>query len=118
MPSVSRSTSWTNTTAVTDYSGACRLDSVKILRNADSTGATYVQLWNSITATPGTTAPDFAILLPAASTGGRDTETNINFGGIYCATGVQSFVGTAAGGGTAATTNAPLAVEVRYTIGG
>jgi hypothetical protein len=114
-PSVS--TAWTNTTAVTDYSGACRLDSVKVRCNPDAAAASYLMLWDSITATPGTTAPDFAVLLPA-STATRTTEVNINFGGIVCATGVQSFVATAANGGTAATTSAPQRVEVRVSQGG
>lgn len=113
-PSVS--TAWTNTTAVTDFSGSCRLDSVTVRLNPDSSAASYLMLWDSITATPGTTAPDFAIKLPAG-TSARDTALNINFGGIYCATGVQSFVATAANGGTAATTAAPSRVEVRVAQG-
>jgi hypothetical protein len=114
-PSVS--TAWSDTTAVTDYSGACRLDSVKVRLNPDAAAASYLMLWDSITATPGTTAPDFAVKLPA-STATRAVEVNINFGGIYCATGVQSFVATAANGGTGATTSAPSRVEVRVTQGG
>ena len=115
---VSSATSWADTTEVVASSTATRLKSVVIRCNPDSAADSSVQLWNHANPTPGTTAPDFAILVPSAAKMGRELKLNVPFGGIYCDTGLTWFVSTTAGGGTAATTNAPLLVDVHYTPGG
>jgi hypothetical protein len=80
-------------------------------------GVGYVQGWDSITATAGTTAPDFAFFLPVYTTQQKRRHKVIfPNGGIVCATGVQLFVSTAAGGATAVTTTAiPDDVIVDFT---
>lgn len=112
---VSSASSWTNTTDVIASAVPCRLKSVKVRLNPESTAASYLQLFNSADATPGSTAPDMVTYIPAASTAGRDAELNINYGGVFFATGLTWFVATASAGGTAPTTNAPLLVDVHYT---
>lgn len=115
---VSSATAWTDTTDIIASPTPVRLKSVKIRPNPDSTAASYVQLFNSADATPGTTAPNDVIYVPGSDIAGRRVEYNVNFGGKYYATGLTWFVSTTATGATAATTAAPSLVEVHYTPGG
>lgn len=113
--SVSGST-WADATAQTVRTGACRLHSITVVTQPDQ-GVGYVQGWDSITAIAGTTAPDIAFMLPVYTTQTKRRHKVIFAnGGIVCATGVQLFVSTAAGGATAvATTAIPDDVIVDYT---
>jgi hypothetical protein len=114
---VSSAGAWSNTTDIIASAVAARLKAVKIRLNPDSTAASYIQIFDSADATPGTTAPNDVIYCPAASTAGRDAEMNVNYGGKWYNTGITWFVSTTYNGATAATTSAPLLVDVHYTIG-
>ena len=115
---VSSATAWTDTTDVIASAAPARLKSVKIRPNPDSVADSYVQLFNSVDATPGTTAPNDVIYVPAANIAGRRVEYNVNFGGKYYNTGITWIVTTTHDGATAVTTSGPSLVEVHYTLGG
>ena len=114
---VSSASSWSDTTDLIASATPVRLKSVKIRSNRDATGKAFVQLWDSADATPGTTAPDLVIGLPVPGTSGYKPEYNIHYNMVF-ATGLTWFVSTTHDGGTAATTNAPLLVDVHYAPGG
>lgn len=118
MASVSSAAAWTDTTDVIASAAPARLISVQIRVNPDATVDSYVQLFNSADATPGTTAPNDVIWVPSPTTAGRKLEYNVPYNGKYYATGLTWFVSTTATGATAATTSAPLTVSVEYNTGG
>lgn len=112
---VQSGSTWTDATAQTARSGAAKLNSITVTVEADQ-GAGFVQGWDSITATAGTTAPDFAFKIPAYTVQSRRRYKVIFPEGIVCATGIQVFISTAAGGATAVTTTAiPDEVIVDFT---
>jgi hypothetical protein len=112
---VSRTTSWTNTTGVVDKAAAVTLKAIRVQLNPAATAASYLQLFDGLTATPGSDTPVYSAIIPAPILGGNLTRSYPFPGGIRFATGLCSFVATAFNGGTAATTHAPLAVDVHYT---
>ena len=116
--SVSSASAWADTTDIIASATPVRLKSVKIRRNPDSVADSYVQLFNSADATPGSTLPNDVIYVPAANIAGRKVEDNVNYGGKVYATGLTWFVSTTATGATAVTTSGPILVEVHYTPGG
>lgn len=114
---VSSATSWTNTTAVVALAGATRVKSVRITLNPAATAETYVQLYDAA-ATPGTTAPNLVLPVPVPySSGPRTVSYPLPGGGYRCGTELDWFVSTTHDGGTAATTNAPLQVDVHHAPG-
>ena len=115
---VSSASAWSDTTDLIASALPCRLKSVKIRVNPDSAVDSYVQLFNSADATPGTTAPNDVIYVPAASIAGRRLEYNVNFGGKFYNVGLTWIVTTTHDGATASTTGAPSLVDVHYTLGG
>ena len=115
---VSTATAWTDTTDVIAYVGACRVTAVEVDIAPAATSTSFLQLWNSADATPGTTAPTVQIEIPI-ETSRRGSQFKVVFPkGMRFATGLTWFVATASAGGTAATTHAPLAVSVYYVVGG
>ena len=112
---VSSATSWSNTTAVAATTGATRLKSVRITLNPAATAESYVQVYDAA-ATPGTTAPNlvFAVPIPA---GNRSVSYPLTGGGYRCGTELDWFVSTTHDGGTAATTHAPLRVDIHHAPG-
>lgn len=115
---LSSATAWTDTTDIIASATPVRLKAVRIRCNPDSVLNSYVQLFDSADATPGSTLPDEVIYVPRADQAGRQVEQNVAFKGKYYHTGLTWFVSTTATGATAATTSAPLLVEVHYAPGG
>ena len=116
---VSSASAWSDTTDIIASAVPTRLKSVRILVNQDASVASYVQLFDSADATPGTTVPTDVISVPSPTTGSRKMAYNVNFGGKYYGTGLTWFVATTATGATATTsTGAALKVDVHYTPGG
>lgn len=117
---VSRATSFT-TTGTNPYTGVLRVGSIVITRNPAVTNAQYFALWNSAAPVVGTDAPDYSIIIPA-HTLGLPTRQRLKMvlpnGGHRCSTALTYTVTTTFNGATASTTDAPLAVEVYYEIGG
>jgi hypothetical protein len=118
MASLSFATAWDDTTDIIACAGPARLNSVRVRVNPASTAVSYVQLFNSVDATPGTTAPADVIYVPAGNVAGRVLEYHTAYNGKYYGTGITWTVTTTHDGGTAATTDAPLRVDVDYSIGG
>lgn len=114
---VSVASSWSDTTDIIASASGVRVKSVKIRSNRAATGKSFVQLFDSANATPGTDAPDFVIGLPVPGTSGYKPEYNIHINMVF-ATGLTWIVTTTHDGGTAATTDAPALVEVHYAPGG
>jgi hypothetical protein len=112
---VSRTASWTNSTGVVDYAAAATLNGVRITLSPSATAASYLQLFNATSATPGSDTPVASFIIPPPANGGNKTRSFPLPGGIDFSTGICSFVATAFNGGTAATTHAPLAVDVHFT---
>lgn len=113
--SVSGST-WADTTEQTAVSVACRVNSITIHTDTDQTEG-HVQLWDVANPTPGTTAPDYAYCIPAATISAKRRH-KILFpgGGVIFSTAVTLFVATAAGGATAVLTTAiPDDIIIDYT---
>ena len=96
---------WADATAQTARTGAAKLNSITVVVEPDQ-GAGFIQGYDSITATAGTTAPDFAFKIPAYTVQSRRRYKVIFPEGTVCSTGIQMFVSTAAGGATAVTTTA------------
>ncbi|HJQ65916.1 MAG TPA: hypothetical protein VJ816_06050 [Gemmatimonadales bacterium] len=107
-------TAWTDTTDLIVSATPVFLNSVRVRVNPDSTAASYVQLFDSADATPGTTAPNDVIYVPAANVAGRQLEYHVAYNGKYYATGLTWVVTTTHDGATAATTHAPLRVDIDY----
>ena len=114
---VSSASAWTDTTDIIASAAPCHVKSVRIRSNLDAVAKSFVQLFDSVDATPGTTAPDVVIGLPVPSTSGRTAEYNIPLS-FYFATGLTWIVTTTHDGATAATTSAPLLVDVHYALPG
>jgi hypothetical protein len=112
---VSRTTSWTDSTGVVDYAAAAILNSVRVTLSPSATGAFYLQLFDGTTATPGSTSPVASLAVAAPANGGNRTRTFPLPGGMAFSTGICSFAATTLTGGTAATTNVPLAIDVHFT---
>ena len=115
---VASGSTWTNTTEQTASSGACRLHAIEIEPNSGQSAAAYVQLWDASGPTPGTTAPDYAIMIPTNTNRGLTRKIKAIFpnGGLEFATAITLFVATAAGGGTAvATTVIPQEIKLYFT---
>lgn len=115
---VSSATSWTDTTDIIANAGACRLNSVEVRVNQDASAASYIQLFDSANATPGSTAPNIVLYVPSPTTAGLTPSYHFDLGGVVMATGLTWFVSTTHDGATAATTHAPLLVDVHYSTGG
>src|SRR5258706_3868093 len=115
---VSSASSWSDTTDIIASATPVRLKAVKIRCNPDSVLNSYVQLFDSADATPGSTLPDEVIYVPRSDQAGRQVEMNLSYKGKYFHTGLTWFVSTTSTGATAATTSAPLLVDVHYTPGG
>ena len=114
---VSRATSWTDTTAVVASSSGAILKTVRATLNPSAAAVSYIQIYDAA-ATPGTTAPDFVFKLEVPLNSGNKTRTFPIPGGFRCTTALNWFVSTTHDGGTAASTSAPLAVDVHYGLGG
>lgn len=112
---VSRTTAWIDNTGIVDYAAGARVKSVRVQLNPDATGTAYLQLYNGTTFTPGSDAP--TAVLPLLAPAGNRTQSFPFPGGLNFATGICSFVATTHDGGTAATTDVPLAVDVHYAPG-
>jgi hypothetical protein len=114
---ISSAAAWSDTTDIIASATPTRVTHVRIRTNPSATSKAFVQLFDSADATPGTTAPDFVIGLPAYLTSGNKPEYNVMID-QYFATGLTWFVSTTHDGATAATTSAPLLVDVHYAPGG
>ena len=115
---VSSASAWSDTTDIIASATGVRLTTVRVRQNPDSATAAYIQLFDSADATPGSTAPNDVIYLPAPASTGRQPEFNFDMNGKVYATGLTWGVFTTATGGTASTTGAPILVEVHYAPGG
>lgn len=112
---VSRTTSWTDSTGVVNYAAAAVLTGIRVTLSPSATGAFYLQLFNGTTATPGVTTPVASLAVAAPANGGNATRSFPMPGGMPFSTGICSFAATTLTGGTAATTNVPLAVDIHFT---
>jgi hypothetical protein len=107
-------TAWTDATDLIVSTTPVYLNSVRIRVNPDSTSASYVQLFNSADATPGTTAPNDVIYVPPGNVAGRALQYHVVYNGKYYGTGLTWSVTTTHDGATAVTTDAPLRVDIDY----
>lgn len=118
---VKRSTSFADSTAVTASAAPGRLLSVRLVLNPSQASAIFLQLFDSTSATPGVTTPDYVIKLPnptGAAGGLTKIEYKIVLGNVRFATGIQFFVSTTYNGATAViTTSLPQEVQVFYGVG-
>lgn len=114
---VSSAATWSDTTDIIASATATRVTHVKIRTNPSATAKSFVQLFDSADATPGSTAPDYVIGIPVYATSGNKPEYNVMID-QYFATGLTWFVSTTPTGATAATTSAPLLVDVHFAPGG
>lgn len=113
---VSSATSWSDTTPISGFVGACRITSVRVTLLPTAAATSYIQLYDGTGVTPGTTAP--LAVLPVLAPSGNRTKSFPLPGGLYCSTGLEWFVSTTHDNGTAVTTSAPLKVDVHYAPGG
>ncbi len=113
---VSRTTAWVDSTGIVDYVGAARVKTVRVTLGPSATGTAYLQLYDGATFTPGSDLPT-AVLPLLAPSANKTQSFPFPGGGLRFSTGVCSFVATTHDGGTAATTNVPLAVDVHYAPG-
>jgi hypothetical protein len=114
---VSRTTAWVDSTGAVDYAGAAILKSVRVTLNPAATAGTFLALYNGTTATPGVTTPVAVLGIDLPLTSGNKTRSFPLPGGQRFSTGICSFMATTFNGATAATTDAPLAVDVHYVPG-
>lgn len=98
--------------------GAADISAVEIQYNPAMATAAYVRLWNVANPTPGTTEPDFVILIPASQAAAGATRVKVILGGgLRFDTALSYGVYTTPhSGSTAASgTGAPLSVQVFYS---
>lgn len=113
---VSRTTSWTDSTGVIDSATTARIKAIRVQLSPSVTGTAYLQLYNAATFTPGSDTPTMVLPLFAQSIN-RTRSFIFTNGGLRFDTGICSFVATTLTGGTAATTNAPAAVDIHFAPG-
>jgi len=113
---VSRTTAWADNTGIVDKAANVRLKAIRVTINPAATATSYLQVYNGTTFTPGSDTP--TLVLPLLAPQANRTVSFPFPHGLRFGTGLCSFVSTTYNGGTAATTHAPLAVDVHYTPGG
>lgn len=114
---ISTATSWADTTEVSAYAAAVRLKAVVLDLAQGVSNETFVQLWDVANPTPGTTAPRLVLPVPRTTLIGIRRRIKYVFpGGLPFTTALTWFVSTTHDGATAATTDAPLVVEIHFEL--
>lgn len=116
---VSRTTAFSNDTEILAHTGACRLKAVIIDITDAGDAENYVQLWDSVTADPGTTAPRVVLPVPFLVAGVFGTKRRYKYvfpGGLPFGTGLSYLATTTHDGETAAPATDIAAVEVHFEI--
>jgi hypothetical protein len=95
-----------DSTAIVVSTTVAEVMSVKAQANPSSLAVdAYIQLFDSVAATPGTDAPLMVIPVPAYSRNGRTEEVSVHFAqGVLFTTGINMFVAAIPATTTTATT--------------
>lgn len=105
-------------TPVVVRTGALRLASVKVAQRVAAAPKLYLQLFDSVTVTPGTTKPDVVIIVGAGDSNQDANVHKASFsgkkGGIGFSTGLTYCVTTVSDGGTAPTAGQEPEVYIEY----
>ena len=110
---VSSATTWTDTTEISASATAARLKAVAFTAISGAANEVFIQLWDVVNPTPGTTAPRHVIAIPIFT--GVPRRTKVVFpGGFPFATAITWFVSTTHDGATAATADAPGVVDIYF----
>jgi hypothetical protein len=112
---VNRQTTWADTTEVAVTTAATWVKGVEVTVQEDSTAEVYVQLFNATGVTPGTTAPNVVLPIPAVTADNRKKRKYVFPGGLAFGIALEWFVSTTHDGATAPTTdNLPLEAILYY----
>jgi hypothetical protein len=119
MAKASFTSAWVDTTEQTVLASACRVTRIDVYPHATQANEVYLQMWDVVNPTPGTT--DTKMCLPIGSQtvqGRRKTTFLFPGGGIRFATACTIFCGTTPETNTGATTTSlPPRIDVFYSVG-